>query len=152
MLHRTPKLREQNAYAWFRRDTFVKHVGLQNAWENLLLADVSVSEDPLGADLTHVVANNSGLAGAIVAARMGFRRIFLYGMDLALAPDGKKHWYKEYEWKQKGNNMYPFFLQHWEIASVKLNEMGIEVINVNPNDTLPFFKRIDYDELSQWID
>lgn len=150
MLHRAHKLKEKNALAWLKMDSFLKHCGGQNAWPSLILGNCSVFEPPVGADLLNINGNNSGLVAAIVAYRMGYKRLFLHGMDMEIV-NGQKHWYKEYEWSAKGNQMFPSFIDHCNIAAEVFKQNGIEVFNVCPTSKLECFEKIDYGTLKNYL-
>lgn len=150
MKHRYKRLKEANSPAWLRRDSFLKHVGLEGTWPALELGECKIWEEGIGETLEILHGNNSGLVALNFAYVLGFQKIFLYGFDMGFEGP-QKHWYPDYEWAAKGNHMYPAFSRQFDGIADTLKAKGIQVINVSPTSKLECFERISYDQVKNYL-
>lgn len=144
MRNRWQELSNANARAWLRRDSFEKHVGAQRAWPALQLGECKVWETGPGPGMHCLHGNNSGLVGLHYAYHLApFDRFFLYGLDMQIV-GGRKHGYPEYDWRSKGDHMFPDFARAFNDTAALLKEKGAQVYNVCPGSALTCFEKVTY--------
>jgi len=52
----------------------------------------------------------------------------------------KTHWHEGHPVPHKTNTVQRF-MQYFQLAAIKTKEMGMEVINLNPDSALPYFPK-----------
>jgi hypothetical protein len=99
---------------------------------------------------------NSGAAAINLAYYFGAKRIFLLGFDMYSLPNGRVHWHAGYPDKKenftnkdlkmgklpKRSKVQPAYkrqLSGFKPISEKIQELGIEVINLSPNSKIKEF-------------
>jgi len=98
-------------------------------------------------------ANNSGNAAINLAVQLGAFRIVLVAFDMKIS--GKQtNWHKENasektRRKRVTPQYYEKIIKNIQYTADKIDLMGIEVINTNPDSGLECFTKIDFKE---WID
>jgi hypothetical protein len=92
---------------------------------------------------------NSGAAAISVAEHTGAKRIFLLGFDMKLL-DNKQHYHSQYNNNGEPKNMerLPFNrpLQGFPIIAQDAKQIGIEIINVNPDSGIHNFPKVSLKE------
>lgn len=87
--------------------------------------------------------NNSGYGALNLAVCLGANPIYLLGFDMRYQSDGKKtstHWHDGHPIPH-GPDTVRKFIQYFQLAAIKTKEIGLEVINLNPDSLLPFFPK-----------
>jgi hypothetical protein len=96
-------------------------------------------------------ANNSGNAGINLAVQLGAKRIVLVAYDMGITGN-QTNWHPDNHSERKRRrrvhqNYYDKVVQRIsDYTAYELLEMGIEVINTNPNSGLDCFIKVDYNE------
>lgn len=93
--------------------------------------------------------NNSGAAAISLAHHLGVKRIYLLGFDMKLDNDKRfSHWHGSHNHAKK--NFVPPFARHLKgfpsIAKHAQN-LGLEIINTNPDSAIKEFKVVQVDEI-----
>jgi hypothetical protein len=93
---------------------------------------------------------NSGFGGMMLAIALGSRQIYLLGADLKVDEKRKKtHWHEGYK-KQKIENLVKVlkaFKKEFEHFAEAIRELGVEVVNLNPDSALECFPKKDIREV-----
>jgi len=83
--------------------------------------------------------NNSGYGAINLAAKMGAKKIYLLGFDMA-ATQTNTHWHSGYSVKHN-TSIYPKMMNHFNCLPELLKQQGIEIWNANPNSMLTMFNK-----------
>lgn len=95
-----------------------------------------VSTDPA---LIHT-GFNSGFQALNLAILGGARRILLLGYDMQKAP-GWSHWFGDHPGALNRHSPYDLFISAFCEAAGQIRDLGVEVLNCNPDSALPCFPR-----------
>ena len=91
---------------------------------------------------------NSGSAAINLAVHFGVKRIILLGFDMQLNADKQEHWHKCYTTKLGTvDRLMQKFLQGFPAIKRDLDNLGIEVINANPDSKITCFTRINFKDI-----
>lgn len=119
---------------------FLKNPG----WQQLKVFHVEQDESkPYGIhkDANKVCWNfNSGAASISIAYSLGCKRIILLGFDMQLV-DGTSHWHNLYE-KTTTDESFAKHLVGFDAIARDAKELGIEIINANPDSAITQFEKI----------
>lgn len=85
---------------------------------------------------------NSGATAINLAIKEGFDSVVLIGFDMKVV-NGKHH-YHDYYKKQPRDDAYERFMLHFEDIA---KEAKVEILNANPDSALPFFPKINLEDL-----
>jgi len=89
---------------------------------------------------------NSGAAAINLAYHLGAKRIFLLGFDMKLNNKENEHWHDVYgrNTNKRPPHKLPFarHLLGFPVIARDAKQLGIEIINVNPNSAIEDFPRI----------
>lgn len=83
--------------------------------------------------------NNSGYGALNLAACLGASPIYLLGFDMKYE-DGKTHWHEGHPVPHRPDTVQKF-MRYFQMAAIKTKEMGLEVVNLNPDSALPYFPK-----------
>ena len=89
--------------------------------------------------------NNSGYGALNLAACLGANPIYLLGFDMKYE-GSKTHWHEGHPVPHRPNTVNQF-IKYFPLASIKLKEMGFEVINLNPDSALHCFPKKPFSEV-----
>jgi len=89
--------------------------------------------------------NNSGYGALNLAACLGASPIYLLGFDMKYAGE-KTHWHEGHPVPHRPGTVQKFG-QYFQLAAIKIKEMGLEVINLNPDSALPYFPKKPFKEV-----
>lgn len=89
--------------------------------------------------------NNSGYGALNLAACFGASPIYLLGFDMKYT-NGKTHWHEGHPVPHKSDTVQRF-MKYFQMAKIKTKEMGIEVINLNPESDLIYFPKKPFEEV-----
>ena len=89
--------------------------------------------------------NNSGYGALNLAVCLRANPIYLLGFDMKHV-DEKTHWHEGHPVPHKTDTVQKF-MQYFQLAAIKTKEMGMEVINLNPDSALPYFPKRPYEEI-----
>lgn len=90
--------------------------------------------------------NNSTYAAIHLAVHLGYRRIVLLGVDMCFS-GGKSHWHEGHGVEHKESTLKEKMLPYFDTLAPHLEEMGVEVINANPDSELKVWPRVKIDEV-----
>lgn len=92
-----------------------------------------------------VFGENSGQGAINLCLLKGVSKIFLFGFDMEKTES--EHWHSEYVRRVRyKDGKYDRWIRHLQSCCTMLDNYGINVINVNNNNRLPFFKTISFSE------
>jgi len=83
--------------------------------------------------------NNSGYGALNLAACLRASPIYLLGFDMKYT-ESKTHWHEGHPIPHRPNTVQKF-KRYFQMAAIKTKEMGIKVINLNPDSALPYFPK-----------
>lgn len=89
--------------------------------------------------------NNSGYGALNLAACLGASPIYLLGFDMKYEGP-KTHWHEGHPIPHRPDTVNQF-IKYFPLASIKLKEMGFEVINLNPSSALHCFPKRPFSEV-----
>lgn len=92
----------------------------------------------------------SGFGGMMLAISMGCKEIYMLGLDLKIDEKRKKtHWHEGYSYQSIDNvkKVLLKFKEEFENFSLNIKELGISVINLNPDSALNCFPKKDIREI-----
>ena len=95
--------------------------------------DTGLSRDPMRV----FMGFNSGYGAINLAVARGAKRIVLIGFDMTTAG----HWHGGYEWRCRfGVAEYPDWARSIEALAPQIAQLGIDVVNLNPNSAIRCFR------------
>jgi len=89
--------------------------------------------------------NNSGYGALNLAACLGASPIYLLGFDMKYEGE-KTHWHEGHPVPHKPNTVQRF-KHYYHLAAIKMKEIGLKVINLNPDSDLPYFPKQTCEEV-----
>lgn len=96
----------------------------------------SISTDP-----SHIhLGMNSGFQLLNIAVQAGATRIILLGYDMAMGPDGRRHWFGDHPPGLNRDSPYNKFAACFYAAAADIAAAGTEVINASPGSALRCFQ------------
>lgn len=100
--------------------------------------------------LSHEALGFNGNTGSLainLALRLGARRVFLLGFDMALGPEGQANWH-DVRWEPAKAESYPNFMHRFRAVSYYLPRVfpGCEVVNVSNVSKMDLFPRQTLEE------
>jgi len=97
--------------------------------------------------------NNSGYGALNLAVCLGANPIYLLGFDMHyVRPDPTDvmkrhtHWHEGHPQPHRPDTVAKF-IQYFLLAMVRTKELGVEVVNLNPGSTLPYFPKRPHQEV-----
>ena len=97
----------------------------------------------LGEDVIHT-AGNSGYQAMNLAYLEGAQRILFLGLDMKVAPNGKRHFFGNHPGKMNKASNYKAFMASFR--SVTPEHYGLEIINCSRDTALEHFRRAPIDD------
>lgn len=97
-----------------------------------------------------MVAWNSNSGGACInlAVHFGVKRIILLGFDMKLDEGKNQHWHKLYSTsKTQLESTFRRHLTGFQEMKRDLDQLGIEVINANPDSAITVFPRMNFKDI-----
>jgi hypothetical protein len=102
----------------------------------------------ISTDPTSVAWNgNSGAAAISLAHHFGAKKIILLGFDMNNSMGGKTHWHDGHGRKAKKKLPYPRHLKCFPFIAEDADQLGLEIINANPDSTITAFPRKTVEEI-----
>lgn len=102
----------------------------------------------LDTDPTGIRNGRNGTYSAInCAVHFGAKRILLLGVDMKRGPKGQEHWHGEHP--NRSRNPYGVFIKFFEFIVNPLEDLGVSVVNCNPDSALKCFPRQPLREVLQ---
>lgn len=95
-----------------------------------------------GSNSTHAVLN-------MVAAHLGFKKVYLLGVDMKWGAPGNKntsHWHDGHA-RIDHEAVYKKMIKSFELIAPELTKAGVEVYNCNPDSALNVFPKIRIEEI-----
>jgi len=93
--------------------------------------------------------NNSGYGALNLAACLGATPIFLLGFDMRYGteqPKARTHWHEGHPIPHRPDTVKGF-IKYFQLAATRAKEMGLQVINLNPDSALPYFPKKPFKEV-----
>ena len=95
---------------------------------------------------------NTGAAAVNLAYHLGVKRVLLLGFDMSVNENRQQHWHAHYPsaLKPRADRLLPFqkHLQSFKYISNDLQKIkGFEILNVNVDSNIPFFKKVRLEEV-----
>jgi len=97
--------------------------------------------------------NNSGYGALNLAICLGANPIYLLGFDMNYEKGDltdmlkvRTHWHNGHPQPHKSDTVNQF-IKYFMLVAIKTKEMGIEIINLNPQSALPYFPKKPYREI-----
>jgi len=97
--------------------------------------------------------NNSGYGALNLAVCLGANPIYLLGFDMSYEKGNltdmlkvRTHWHNGHPQPHKSDTVNQF-IKYFMLVAIKTKEMGIEIINLNPQSALPYFPKKPYREI-----
>lgn len=94
--------------------------------------------------------SNSGTCALNLAYQMAPKKLYLFGFDFCLSPQGVAHWYKVYSWARPagaGASRLAKWAKEFKLFAAQFKEAGIEVINVSEASKITCWPRVSAAEL-----
>jgi hypothetical protein len=88
-------------------------------------------------------SNSTYAATNLAAVHLGFKRIYLLGVDMKWGEKNNKatsHWHDGHK-RIDAESTYKNMMKHWATITDPLKEIGVEVWNANPNSALDCFPK-----------
>jgi len=94
--------------------------------------------------------NNSGSAAISLACHLGVKKIVLLGFDMNTEnPEQSSHWHRMYGVQKSDEKLKRTFKRHlkgFKQIAIDAKEMGVEIINLNPNSAINEFPKMSLQE------
>lgn len=90
---------------------------------------------------------NSGAAAISLAVHLGVKKIVLLGFDMNLDSQGSSHWHSEYEVRNRKQSPFAKHLQGFPAIARDAKNMGVDIINANPNSAIHEFPKKSIKEI-----
>lgn len=93
--------------------------------------------------------NNSGYGALNLAACLGASPIYLLGFDMKYGTQQSKartHWHEGHPITHRPDTVQGF-VKYFQLAATRTKEMGLQVINLNPESALPYFPKKAFKEV-----
>lgn len=106
-----------------------------------------------GLDPLTLNGRNSGACAINLAHIMHPTELYLFGFDMCRSPEGKAHWYKPYEWGNKGDagqtgtGAYREWARDFAAYASQFEDIGTKVYNVSPDSAITAFKKVSAEEI-----
>lgn len=94
--------------------------------------------------------NNSTYAAINLAFHLGFKKIYLLGVDMKWGEKHNRetsHWHDGHTHYKEPESSFSLFLQRFNTIVPHLTQHGIHVINVNPDSALNTFEKKSFEEV-----
>lgn len=137
---RFAQLRTMYKPAYLRRSA-VQNV--ERKWPWLHIFDCDNESTEFSEDRSVLNGPHSGFCAFNLAYQLRPKRIYLFGFDMNLSPQGEDYWYPRYSWQNKKASAGKYFvrLTQFESAARKCKTAGIEVINASPFSAIQTFRK-----------
>jgi len=90
----------------------------------------------------------SGSSAINLAYLLGARRVILIAFDMQFGQGKVNNWHAEHKKKRaKGWNPYPRFLKPFITIAQDAKELGLEIINANPDSALDIFPKMKLEDV-----
>lgn len=154
--HRIERLKERSAEVFASRKHWKSKWGgpFIEPWEGVHWLKVYVDRPGLSDESGILNGKNSGFAALNLAYQCNPKRIFLFGYDLTMVPDGAEHWYPTHEWRRPKTtygNVHRWLPDH-DVAARQLQEKGIEVFNVSTSSAIQCYTKISFKEVFRLLE
>ncbi len=97
--------------------------------------------------------NNGGFAALSLSIKLGAKKIILLGYDFKFDTNNRSHWHEGHfdergqKIKHTPETLSKKMLPYFSSLVPKVNELGVEIINANPDSLLDLWPRRNLDEV-----
>lgn len=137
--NRAPPPRAFTGERWTTPQQWTPHAKAQ--FPGMFWAETKAGRD-IVSNFPICTGHNSAFQAMGLAVLWGASRIVFLGLDLKTGPDGKDHWFGNYEKLTSPRSALGMFREAFTHAAPQLTARGIEVVNASRDTALECFPRI----------